>query len=94
MYWKKYTPFADGNGRLGRTLVNYILTTHDLPPIIIYNEDKKYYYAALEKFDEEQDLSSVVELFKYEKKKTWEVTLNNYHHVKKVTGKLENYLND
>ncbi len=87
-------PFADGNGRLGRTLVNYILTTHDLPPIIIYNEDKKYYYAALEKIDEEQDLSSMVEFFKYEMKKTWEVTLNNYHHVKKVTGKLENYLND
>ena len=62
-------PFADGNGRLGRTLVNYILTTHDLPPIIIYNEDKKYYYAALEKIDEEQDLSSMVEFFKYEKKK-------------------------
>lgn len=87
-------PFADGNGRLGRTLVNYILMIHDLPPIIIYNEDKKYYYAALEKFDEEQDLSSMVEFFKYEMEKTWEVTLDNYHHVKKVTSKLENYLNN
>ena len=87
-------PFVDGNGRLGRTLVNYILMTHDLPPIIIYNEDKKYYYAALEKFDEEQDLSSMVEFFKYEMEKTWEVTLDNYHHVKKVTSKLENYLNN
>lgn len=27
-------------------------------------------------------------------KKTWEVTLDNYHHVKKVTTKLENYLNN
>ena len=87
-------PFADGNGRLGRTLVNYILMIHDLPPIIIYNEDKKYYYAALEKFDEEQDLSSMVEFFKYEMEKTWEVTLDNYHHVKKVTSKLEIYLNN
>lgn len=56
--------------------------------------DKKYYYAALEKFDEEQDLSSMVEFFKYETEKTWEVILDNYHHVKKVTSKLENYLNN
>lgn len=87
-------PFADGNGRLGRVLANYVLMINYLPPIIIYNEDKKYYYAALEKFDEEQDLSSMVEFFKYEMEKTWEVTLDNYHHVKKVTSKLENYLNN
>ena len=87
-------PFVDCNGRLGRTLANYILMTHDLPPIIIYNEDKKYYYAALEKFDEEQDLSSMVELFKYEIEKTWKVILDNYDNVKKVNSKLENYLNN
>ena len=33
-------PFADGNGRLGRTLLNYFLMINNLPPIIIYNEDK------------------------------------------------------
>ena len=49
---------------------------------------------SLEKFDEEQDLSSMVEFFKYEMEKTWEVTLDNYHHVKKVTSKLENHLNN
>ena len=86
--------FADCNGRLDRTLVNYILMTHDLPPIIIYNEDKKYHCAALEKFDEEQDLASMVEFFKYEIEKTWKVTLDNCHNVKKVTSKLENYLNN
>ena len=65
-------PFADGNGRLGRVLANYVLMINDLPPIIIYNEDKKYYYAALEKFDTEEDISSMVEFFKYEMEKTWE----------------------
>lgn len=36
----------------------------------------------------------MVEFFKYEMEKTWEVFLDNYHHVKKVTSKLENYLNN
>ena len=39
-------------------------------------------------------LSSMVEFFKYEMEKTWEVTLDNYYHVKKVTSKLKNYLNN
>ena len=69
-------PFADGNGRLGRVLANYVLMINDLPPIIIYNEDKKYYYAALEKFDTEEDISSMVEFFKYEMEETWEKTLD------------------
>ena len=36
----------------------------------------------------------MVEFFKYEMEKTWEVTLDNYHYVKKVIIKLENYLNN
>ena len=75
--WKTFKMmFADGNGRLGRVLANYVLMINDLPPIIIYNEDKKYYYAALEKFDTEEDISSMVEFFKYEMEKTWEKTLD------------------
>ncbi len=54
-------PFADGNGRLGRTLLNYFLMINNLPLIIIYNEDKKYYYKVLKKFDEEDDLDSTIE---------------------------------
>ncbi len=66
-------PFADGNGRVGRALVNYILMLTDLPPIIIYNEDKKYYYyyEALEKFDVDEDIKPMVEFFKYEMEKSW-----------------------
>lgn len=54
-------PFADGNGRVGRTLLNYFLMTHGHPPIVIYDEDKREYYAALEQYDREQDFQAMYE---------------------------------
>lgn len=71
-------PFADGNGRVGRVLVNYILMIHNLPPIIIYEEDKKYYYEALEIFDTKENLKPMVEFFKYEMEKTWTKSLERF----------------
>lgn len=68
--------FADGNGRVGRTLTNYILMTNNMPPLIVYDEDKKYYYAALEKYDKEDDIKSMIEFFKYEMEKTWKKTID------------------
>lgn len=68
--------FADGNGRVGRTLTNYILMINNMPPLIVYDEDKKYYYAALEKYDKEDDIKSMIEFFKYEMEKTWKKTLD------------------
>lgn len=84
---EKIQPFASGNGRIGRVLANYILMINDLPPIIIYNEDKKYYYAALEKFDTKEDISSMVEFFKNEMAKTWEKTLDRKYQVNKLRKK-------
>lgn len=87
--------FADGNGRVGRVLANYILMINDLPPIIIYNEDKKYYYAALEKFDSKEDISSMTEFFKYEMEKTWEKTLDKAKLENNTrNSKLHDYLDD
>lgn len=40
-------PFADGNGRVGRTLMNYYFMIHDIAPVVIYNDDRKEYYHAL-----------------------------------------------
>ena len=68
-------PFADGNGRVGRTLMNYYLMTHNHPPLIVYNEDKRMYYECLQKYDETEDLNPLYEFLKYETKKTWEKTL-------------------
>ena len=41
-------PFDDGNGRLARLLMNFILMKYGFPPVIIKNEDKDNYIAALE----------------------------------------------
>ncbi len=41
-------PFADGNGRVGRLLLNFILRKNGLPMINIKNKEKSKYYAALE----------------------------------------------
>ncbi|WP_347489051.1 Fic family protein [Desulfoscipio sp. XC116] len=64
-------PFADGNGRVGRTLMNYYLMTHGHPPLIVYDEDKRLYYRCLQKYDEAEELSHLYEFFKYETEKTW-----------------------
>ena len=44
-------PFEDGNGRISRLLVNYILHKFDYPMIIIKSEDKANYLRALRKSD-------------------------------------------
>ena len=44
-------PFDDGNGRVARLLVNYVLFRYDLPPVIIKTDDKKNYLRALQQAD-------------------------------------------
>lgn len=68
-------PFADGNGRVGRTLMNYYLMINNHPPLIVYDEDKKMYYESLQKYDESEQLDSLYEFLKYETEKTWEKVL-------------------
>lgn len=68
-------PFADGNGRVGRTLLNYYLLTRNHPPLIVYDEDKADYYAALERFDAEEDIAPMLAFLERETVKTWERTL-------------------
>lgn len=65
-------PFADGNGRVGRLAMNYLLVLHGHPPIIIHEEDRKEYYAALEAWDARQELAPLREFLKWQTEKTWE----------------------
>lgn len=68
-------PFADGNGRVGRTLMNYFLMTHGHPPLIIYDEDKRLYYECLQKYDEAENLDPLHKFLRYETEKTWQKAL-------------------
>lgn len=64
-------PFADGNGRTGRLLMNYVLVLNNHPPIIIFEEDRQAYYNALERFDQDLDLAPLSEFLKEQTVKTW-----------------------
>lgn len=44
-------PFEDGNGRIARLMVNYILTRHDYPMIVVRSRKKKEYLEALLRTD-------------------------------------------
>ena len=65
-------PFAAGNGRTGRLTMNYFLLMHNHPPIIIHEEDRKSYYSALEAWDEQQELTQMIDFLKDQTAKTWE----------------------
>lgn len=71
-------PFADGNGRVGRLAMNYLLVLHDHPPIIIHEEDRKGYYEALEAWDKGQDLAPLQHFLREQTAKTWENQISRW----------------
>jgi Fic family protein len=44
-------PFEDGNGRIARMMVNYILSRHGWPMIVVRSRDKHHYLEALHQAD-------------------------------------------
>ncbi len=55
-------PFQDGNGRVGRLLLNNILLKHGLPPLNIELRNRKEYYAALQAYEHKHDIRPTIEL--------------------------------
>ena len=49
--FEKIHPFFDGNGRVGRMLLNYILLKNNYPPLIIRKKFRSEYLDALSKAD-------------------------------------------
>ena len=68
-------PFADGNGRVGRTLVNYYLIQHDHPPLVIFEHHREGYYAALDAYDVQEDLEPLENFFRQMVEETWKIQL-------------------
>jgi len=56
-------PFADGNGRVGRILLNNILIKHNLPPVNIDMKNRMEYYKTLQEYENNHDLKPTIELF-------------------------------
>jgi Fic family protein len=62
-------PFQDGNGRVGRLLLNYILLRHGMPPVNIELENRGEYYSALQVYQKQGDIRPTIELIMKEYKR-------------------------
>jgi len=55
-------PFQDGNGRIGRLLLNNILLKNGMPPVNIELKNRGEYYSALQAYQKEGNLRPTIEL--------------------------------
>jgi Fic family protein len=55
-------PFRDGNGRVGRLLLNNILLKHNFPPLNIELRNRAEYYAALKAYENDHNIRPTLEL--------------------------------
>ncbi|HLC90950.1 MAG TPA: Fic family protein [Candidatus Nanoarchaeia archaeon] len=68
-------PFKDGNGRVGRILLNNILLKHGLPPVNINFKNRMEYYHSLQAYEFNKDLKPTIDLY-----------LKEYNQLKKELG--------
>jgi Fic family protein len=67
-------PFQDGNGRVGRLLLNNILIKHGFPPVNITLVRRARYYQALQAYQKGGDVRPMVELIVEEYKRFYRNT--------------------
>lgn len=68
--FEKIHPFQDGNGRVGRLLLNYVLLQRGYPPLNIRFKDRVRYYKCLHLYDHKNDIKSTLKFLvsQYRKK--------------------------
>ncbi|NMF06874.1 hypothetical protein ACUH7Y_00865 [Clostridium beijerinckii] len=59
------------DGKVSRALFNYILISNDLPPIIIFSNDKEEHDLSLEYFHKTKDISKMLNFLEKQAFKTW-----------------------
>jgi len=59
-------PFRDGNGRVGRLLLNNVLMKNGLPPVDIRVESRGEYYSALKRYEDTGDILPTARLISRE----------------------------
>lgn len=64
-------PFADGNGRVARLLMNYVFLYLGMPPISVSVDDRLAYFGALDAFHESGDLNPFKVFCCAQALKTW-----------------------
>lgn len=69
-------PFQDGNGRIGRILLNNILLKHGLPPVNIELKHRQEYYKALQNYQKTRNIRPMIELI-----------LKEYRELKRMLGR-------
>lgn len=60
--FENISPFQDGNGRVGRLLLNNILLKHRLPPLNIELKNRSQYYQALQAYEKGHNIRPMLEL--------------------------------
>lgn len=69
-------PFADGNGRVGRMLLNYWLVLNNHPPITIHYEDREQYFRALQYYVDHEELDELYNFLQVQTVKTWKAFID------------------
>ncbi len=55
-------PFKDGNGRVGRILLNNILIKNNLAPVNINFKNRREYYSALQEYEKNHNIRPTIDL--------------------------------